>query len=46
MRVLATGKAKDDGEVASAAERGAMIGVLFRILEWTPSKKPFLEGET
>lgn len=46
MKVLATGKSKDDGEVHSAAERGAMIAVLFRILEWTPSRKPFLEGET
>ncbi len=46
MKVLATGKTKEDEKVDSAAERGAMIGVLFRILEWTTGKKPFLEGET
>ena len=46
MKVLATGKTKEDEKVDSAAERGAMIQVFFRILEWTPDRKPFLEGET
>ena len=46
VKTLATGKTNDDEEVHSAAERGAMIGVLFRIIDWTPSRKPFLQGET
>jgi hypothetical protein len=46
MKVLSTGKSKEDEKVDSAAERGAMIQVFFRILEWTPERKPFLQGET
>jgi hypothetical protein len=46
IKVLATGKTKEEFEVASAAERGSMIQVFLRILEWTPAKKPFLDGET
>ena len=46
IKALATGKSKEDEEVRSAAERGAMIQVFMRIMEWTPSRKPFLEGET
>jgi hypothetical protein len=46
IKVLATGKTKEDFEVASAAERGSMIQVFLRILDWTPGRKPFLEGET
>lgn len=45
IRVLQTGK--DVGEEReSAADRSALVKVLFRIIEWTPEKKPFLEGET
>lgn len=45
-KTLASGKNKEETEVASAAERGAMIQVFLRVIEWTPSRKPFLEGET
>ena len=46
VKVLGQKKGEGERDVQSAAERGAMIQVLFRIMEWTPQRKPFLEGET
>ena len=46
INVLGKGRDAQEKEVQSAAERGSMIQILFRIIEWTPARKPFLEGET
>ena len=45
IKVLQTGKNEGE-ERESAAERSALVKVLLRIMEWTPDKKPFLQGET
>jgi hypothetical protein len=41
-----SGDKKEENDVSSAAERGSMVGTMFRIMDWTPSRKPFLEGAT
>jgi hypothetical protein len=46
VKVLGQKKGEGERDVQSAAERGAMVQILFRIMEWSPSRKPFLEGET
>lgn len=46
IRAGISGEKKEETGVASAAERGSMVGTMLRIMDWTPSRKPFLEGAT